>query len=284
MAYKDVVLATPSLIHLWPLGPNAAAADDNLVGASPLTLGSALVWDPATGTGDIPDPAVAARFNRASAANNQAIAAPAALSGAHSIEVLFKIPSGGTSVGWYLFGTRGSTPGYSTEWTVEADAGGSASLRHNMGNGSAWYSPPGAGYVVRDRWHHAIFAIGADGSWEMFLNGISIGTGVWALSGTPLLFDATHNLTIGNYSRTYDANWSFQGWMQMFAIYNTKLDLATAEAHAAGFPPSILELASPEINDFGPPLTAILLSPAMVAEPGGGEGSPRPVSGQTWPR
>jgi len=284
MAYKDVVLATPGLIHLWPLGPDVAAADDDLVGATPLVLGSSLTWSLA-GLGRVDDPRIATGFHRSSSSNSHANSAPTGLSGAHSIEVLFKVPAGLSGSGWYLFGTRGAIGGqFSTEWTVDSALG--TSLRINLGNGASWYSPSGvAGGLARDTWHHAILAVGADGSWEMFLNGVSVGGGIWGLSGLPLMFDATHNLTIGNYSRSFDPNWSFDGWMQHFAIYNTKLDLATAEEHfnALGVAPNII-LHGPELTVFGPPLTAILLSPSMVSDPVPGGGPVRPISGQIWPR
>ena len=102
---------------------------------------------------------------------------PPALSGAHSVETVFKIPSGTITNGWYVFGTRGASGefGYSTEFTIDPGDGGS--LRHWCpGNGSEWAADPGrsGSNITRDVWHHTILAIGADGSWEIFLDGVEL--------------------------------------------------------------------------------------------------------------
>lgn len=229
---------------------------------------------------------LAQRFRRDVTASTATInAAPAALSGAHTIEflanfVLTPVTNGATQ---YIFGTRGSGSGFSTEMNVEPSAtSGKLALRINLGNGAAWYQPAGVG-AFDPGWRHVVLRVSAVGAWEILVDGVSIGSGAWGLAGSPLLFDATHNLTIGNYSRGYDANWMFEGRLQHFAIYNIWLPDADIAAHVAELPS---EAPAYTIRKRPDPVAVrrtvrILMRSGFQ---GAGTGSMRPASGQMWPR
>lgn len=287
MTYLDTLLAEPNLLHLWTLGGDSSSGGLDHEGSTVLTFGSIISWDAGT-PGRVLDGGSPARFVRAQYPNDYVIGAPPALSGAHSVEVLIKIPSAPALAanGWYIFGTRGTASNFSSEMTVDAPT---RKLRINLGNGAAWHSPAAvATALTLDAWHHVVLTVSAAGAWEIYLDGVSVGSGAWGLSGTPLVFDATHNLTIGNYGRGFDQNWAYEGWMQIFAMYDTALSAATVAAHYAdlGSVPTHGLLYPPEYIDHGPALEAILLMPALAAAGAsdGGIGVARPDEGQTWPR
>jgi len=223
-AYSDAVLATAGLVNFWKLG----GATTDLKGSNALTYGSAMV--PALGRvmGE-----EASLFSRADSANSYIIANPPPLSGAHSVEYLFWLDSATITAAWCLFGTRPASGGYSSEMFI--DPGSNTSMHIDLGNGSPpWYSTVVFGSnIARRTWHHVVLAVSATGVWEVILNGASFNNGTWDRSGLPLLFDATHGLTLGNYGRNFDATYALEGRMSHVAVYNTKLSVETAQAHIA---------------------------------------------------
>jgi hypothetical protein len=268
MTYSDVILAEPTLRHFWHLGAN----NTDLKGGVGLTYGSAVVRNV---TGYAPED-TATVFDRNT--NAYGTADPTAYAGAHSVEVLFSADPATMTNGWYIFGTR--TAGgaiLSTEWTL--DPASNTTMRFALGNGStSWSSSTLAAGLLRNVWHHAVLAIGSDGSWEIFLDRVSVGSGTWGITGTPTLFTATNKLTLAHYSRSFDVNWAFKGIMQNFAIYTSKLTLAQVQAHYDALPPRTYRLP---LGDF--PTAPREFFPLPVGGGGSGSGD-RPLFGQLWPR
>jgi len=293
--YSDTVLATAGLTNFWTLGGPTA----DLRGSAPLTYGAATAVVPSRVLGDD-----GTAFDRT--ATSYVTANPPPLSGAHSVECLFWLAAGTISNAWAVWGARPASGGYQTELFI--DPGSNTSMHIDMGNGSPpWYAGTIFGSnIARNTWHHVVVAVGANGSWEVILDGTSIGANAsaWSVSGSPLLFDATHGLTIGHYGRNFDTSYGLIGRVSHLAVYNTKLDVVTAQSHIAALGP-------------GPTYTYSMYLPAGLARayvrtptasafeglrhktlprtwqmlpflPGAGAGvptsKPRPESGQLWPR
>gem|GEM_PF-6799243 len=79
-------------------------------------------------------------------------------------------------------------------------------------------------------------AVIAPTGFTTYVDGVQTATGSW--SGTPLLLDATHKLTLGG---TFNAGATlpkrYAGSMDEVALYNTALSASAIQAHAtaAGF-------------------------------------------------
>jgi hypothetical protein len=274
VSYHDVVLAETSLLHYWKLGLDAADSK----GSAPLTYGASAQR---MVTGRIAEEPYATGFTRVSTSN--AIATPAAgRSAPYSTEVLALLPSGAPGInGWYIYGNR--TPfGVFSEMVFDIVSG--TSLRAMMGNGGSFTNcvgGSGANNLTRDVWHHCAHTVAADGTWNLYLDGANVGSGT-GLANAVLMDASYHYVTIGQYSRDFDANWAFHGRIQSLAFYSAVLTPAQIAAHYAALGPlPVLSFASPE-GEL-PSLEKQFALP-VGGGGGGGSGSSRPLVGQVWPR
>ena len=217
-AYSDLILAAPSLRHYWLLGNSGA----DQKGSTPFTFGSAvqkLVLGRVAGD-------LAVRFDRNTPTLSYGIATPPSLTGAYSIEMIVK--SGTPTTNNFLLGAGGSGAGW--HWSGGTSMGGyvgvsTGGVRATNSHGTAATFPAG--------WHHAVFAVGSTGLYEIFIDGASIGTGDAGLGGATAQAITTNPLVIGNYDQGFVASFAFDGWMANLAFYTTKLDLTTVQSHYA---------------------------------------------------
>ena len=228
--YSDAILAEPSLVHLWPLRNGQPAK-----GSTSLTIGSAVGLLHLGRAGD--DPAM--RFERLLQPNSYALMTPPSFTGAHTVEMLIRIGVHSASGIPHIFATPGLGNGHQhTELYLRRlqDVPGQPAMGFRISNGTNAYLSPFFGDV--DVWtagfHHAVLAVGADGSWEFFIDGTSFGTGTWgALGGTPVLFTSPYTTYIASSDGNFTSSSAFDGWIQHVAVYNTKLSLVEVQAHYA---------------------------------------------------
>ena len=215
-------------MQYWPLNN-----EENLVvPTATFTVGAAIErLRPGRVVGDY-----SMRFNRSNPSNSFIQSIPTPYTGAHSIEILLKIgtiPAGqsphiclsinGEATAWYMSTTDPANP------TMSFQLGGP---------GGNYFSPTGlgAGALVPGTWHHCVLAVGADGSWELFIDAVSMGTGIWARTGSPTFFKGPFTpVFIVGYNGL--SAFAFEGFMQHFAVYNTKLNSTTVAAHVAALGP-----------------------------------------------
>jgi len=98
----------------------------------------------------------------------------------------------------------------------------------DVGNGSAWLSTAvdtPTSYTTLNTWYHVVYAISTTG-YTIYLNGVNAGSGSW--TGTPVLFDGTHNLCIGSSGGNFE---QFMGKIDEVAIYNYTMTGAQALSH-----------------------------------------------------
>lgn len=289
-AFSDAILAETNLLHYWKLNEAAGAAQSvntktpgvpgnirsSLVAGVPGWDGTAIKWRRKDASGNDLAP------------NDYWYANPAAYSGAHSFEMLayFGFPA---ASGSYLFGTRGLSGQWSTELTVEASTTkpGKLALRCNIGNGVAWFSAPqvtsAAG--IDPGWHHVVITVSAAGAWEIWVDAVSIGSGVWNLSGTPLVFDGSHYLVLGNYSSNADANWALDGRIQHFAVYSKVLLPVNIDfLHYQVLPAKPVRGGLNQPTKLSGRKKLGTRRIRVINKPGTSGGVVVPTTGQTWPR
>jgi hypothetical protein len=133
------------------------------------------------------------------------------------------------------FSTRQSADlGYAWQCAASASTGGCGQV---VGTGSSWLTTSGsfATTALTSAWHHVAAVITPTG-YTTYVDGVQTGSGSW--SGTPLLLNATHKLTLGG---TFNGGSTllerFAGSLDEVAVYNTALSAGTVQAHAtaAGF-------------------------------------------------
>ena len=251
-AYFDAVQAEPSLLHHWPMRDEADAK-----GSASLTIGPAVQRLHRGRAGN--DPAL--KFQSSSLAGSYATFVPTAHTGAHTLEMLLK------------FSTQNSlhfpnllTDGLGTQTAlamrdVGSDPANPVAIRLSICNDLSIYNAPYVGDATifpMAEWHHCVFAVGADGSYEVIVNGVSRATGIWNKPGIPVLFKTAIQVNIGN-PMIVDTL-LYNGWMQHFAAYTTKFNLAKAQAHYAALgsePASLYRVSNlayssrTRVRDFG---------------------------------
>ena len=222
-AYFDVIQAEPSLLNHWPLRDETDAK-----GSVTLTFGPA-IRRLERGRAEN-DPAI--KFQSAQDANSFVEGQPASYSGAHTIEVLLKFANQNPLHFPTLYSTDGDAGGLSMRDTA-SDPTNPVAIRLSIGNANGVFTTPyygSAAIFPLDVWHHCVFAVGADGSYQIFANGVSIATGIWDKAGVPKLFPGGP-IRLGN--PLIVSTLLYNGYMQHFAAYTTKFNLAKAQAHYA---------------------------------------------------
>jgi hypothetical protein len=117
------------------------------------------------------------------------------------------------------------------EWQCSALSGNCGQV---VGTGSSWLTTNGSfatSALDAASWHH-VAAVVTPSGYVTYVDGAQTGSGSW--SGTPLLVDATHVLTLGgSFNGGSVLQEKFAGSMDEVAVYGTALGASTVAAHAA---------------------------------------------------
>jgi hypothetical protein len=102
----------------------------------------------------------------------------------------------------------------------------------DIGNGASWFSTSADAALVYQpgTWYHIAYVVTGTG-YTIYVNGISVGSGTYA-AGTPLLFDANHDIQIG---ATGFPGELFNGLIDDVRVYDTAL--SQSEVLALTVPP-----------------------------------------------
>lgn len=122
-----------------------------------------------------------------------------------------------------FFGTRGPSD---ESFDVKLDFG-SSKLHADIENGSSWITTAAdaTATFATDEWHHVAYAVTPSG-YVIYFDANQIGSG--SFSGSPLLFDANHDLVVGDRGTSGTEN--FSGLVDDLRIYDHALTLAEVQA------------------------------------------------------
>lgn len=108
-----------------------------------------------------------------------------------------------------VFNTRGTA-----NYSFDVKIWGGNSIGAAIGNGTSWITSTGATFNYNvGQWYHIAYTVSNSG-YTIYIDGIEVGSGVF--SGTPLLFDSTHPISIGKYFSE-----QFNGAIDEVKIWNT---------------------------------------------------------------
>ena len=216
-AYKKAVLSdAPS--QYWRLGEASGTTAANQVsgGATGTYVGS-----PTLGVaGATTDADTAATFNGSS--QYMTTAPSGSLAGSFTIEVWAK-PQNATAVST-IVGTRGPS-----DFGFDMKLMGGNKIHGDIGNGTSWITAAAdASFNYQaNTWYQIAYVVTPTG-YTIYANGWQVGSGLF--SGTPLLYDSTHKVYVGQ-SGAPSCPEYFNGTIDEVAIYPSALSASSIKAH-----------------------------------------------------
>ena len=93
-------------------------------------------------------------------------------------------------------------------------------IHGDIGSGGGWITTAADASFnyATNTWYHVAYSVNQTGYW-IYVNGVQMGSGSYA-SNTPLLYDGTHQISIGRYSSSLER---FNGTLDEIRIYNRSL-------------------------------------------------------------
>ena len=151
-----------------------------------------------------------------------------AISGTFSVEAWVKATN--SSATYAIVGSN--TSGFTLKLTPEDSTTG-AMIHTNIGSGTAALnSTADAKFAWKPGvWYHIAETVigGTAGSYQIYVDGVQVGSGVF--SGTPVLADSTHTLTIG--ANGEGGGYKLKGTLDEVAVYSGALSPQAVAAHYA---------------------------------------------------
>jgi RHS repeat-associated protein len=144
------------------------------------------------------------------------------VAGAFSVEAWINPSTGSGDLG--VLGTRSPSDG---GFDIQVLNG---KLHGDAGDGTNWLSNnlDAPTTLSPGTWYHVVYVV-TPGSWTIYVNGSQAASGT-LLSGTPLLWDATHQLAIGDIAPN-DPPYPFNGSVDEVAVYGVALTAAQVSNH-----------------------------------------------------
>lgn len=148
----------------------------------------------------------------------------------------------------HIFSTRESG-----EFSFDLQLTGGNKIHADIGNGSTFFTTSAdANYnYAINRWVHIAYVVSPTG-YKIYANGVQVGQG--SFTGTPLLLNANHYITIG---KNAAENTYFQGSIDEIKVYNTGLTETNVQTDMLSSTPSVPGslVAHYNFDDIGTALT-----------------------------